>query len=197
MRKITVCMLLLLCMVCIVGCGKKKKVLTQEEINALTGSYGTSDITPEPTVVYMITKAPTLEPEATTQADVYNQTSIDSNGDKIEEDARGHLTGHYDITEKDVATNAVDLQKLGFAVKNKVVEPSLRLSYRNHKGWYLVDTDGDFIGDRYYKLKKKDLKKETYGVFYKFHLDNSVNKVDFLIPCQNYKQGYGEATRFE
>lgn len=168
--------------VSVCGCSKKRVDRTAE----FEQLYTEAPVITEP--VY--TRTPTATPEPTDAVQAYNSNVVNQNKDAIEQDELGHLSGKEDIREKK-PVNEVDFIQLGFKRKHKYVEPSLKLPYRNGKRWYLVDTDGDFVGDSYWKLKKSDLAGKN-GILYRFRLTDSNKKVDFIIPCQNYRQGYGE-----
>ena len=184
---------------------KIRLVLVMSMLLALSGCKKEKDrtaefATPEPTeYVEKVDTGVMVEEEETEQpssVDPYSVNAVNEHSDNIEQDSLGHLSGKADLKEEK-EENEVDFTALAVEIKHKAVSPSLKLPYKNKKGWYLVDTDGDFVGDSYWKFKKSMLKNNTKGIFYQFKLTDSNNKVDFIIACQNYKQGYGEIIDFK
>lgn len=64
-----------------------------------------------------------------------------------------------------------------------------KTDFRNGEGYYLVDTDGDLVGDEYWSISKADLDSQKYGLIYVYSKDGV--KPNFLLPAQFYKTENG------
>ncbi len=67
---------------------------------------------------------------------------------------------------QEVLDSAITINVSSDTMPQELIEPSKSSPFRNSNNWYLVDTDGDGMGDAYWGISKDDIQAETYGKMY-------------------------------
>lgn len=100
-------------------------------------------------------------------------TEIDKTMKEIEEvNAENEEKAKANISSstipQEVLDKAITISVSSDDVPQELIEPDKSNPIRNDKGWFLVDTDGDNIGDAYWNITKEDAESGKYGKMYVF-----------------------------